>query len=452
VRRAIVRERLVAVFESEVRFAEGEGKYVAFTVFGTGAVDLVLAQSRFPIDLMWELPPLTSFLESLGRFARVIVFDSRGNGASDRRHERDEASLLEQSFDDLLAVLDAAESERPSILDLTGGVTASFAATYPERVRSLIIVNLRASYPEMSGLTEEQLRKLAFAVRSPEHLRMEAPRLAHDPQLQRWSGRAVRLLGSHEQLVSNMQWTAQRDYSSVLPSVRVPTLVMHRRENRIWDVETSRLAATLIPGARFVELPGSENDLFLGDTAVALDEIEQFLKTSDVPEIENRPLATVLFTDIVGSTEQLAARGDHKWREVLDHHDALVEQCVAEHRGRVVKSLGDGALAIFDGPTRAVRCARAIVQAAAGEHIDIRAGLHTGEIELRPNDVAGIAVHIASRISALAAPDEILVSRTVVDLTQGADISFEPRGEHDLKGVPGTWALYALRVSGENVS
>ena len=443
-RRPIVGERLAAVFESEVRFAERDGKYVAFTVFGTGPVDLAIAQSRFPIDLMWELPPLASFLESLGRFARVIVFDSRGNGASDLLHPGADASLLEQSFDDLLAVLDATESERPSILDLMGGVTASFAATYPERVRSLIMVNLRASYPEMSGLKEKQLHKLAFAIRSPEYLRIEAPRLAHDLQLQRWWGRAVRLVCSHGQLVYNMQWAAQRDYSSVLPSVRMPTLVMHRRENRIWDIETSRVAATLIPGARFVELAGSENDLFLGDTAVALDEIEQFLQAPDLPEIDNRPLATVLFTDIVGSTEQLAAQGDHRWREVLDHHDALVEQQVVHHRGRIVKSLGDGALAIFDGPTRAVRCARAIVQAAADEHIEVRAGLHTGEIELRPDDVAGIAVHIASRISALAAPGEILVSRTVVDLTQGADISFEPRGEHDLKGVPGTWTLNAL--------
>jgi class 3 adenylate cyclase len=431
------------VWASDVRFAEWDGKYIAFTVFGTGPVDLTVIQSRFPIDLMWELPPLASFMESLGRFARVIVYDARGDGASDHL-PREHASLLEESFDDLVAVLDAVESERTSILDLAGTTGAAFAAVYPARVRSLVVANLRLSYPEMQGLSEPELGRMAFALRSARHLGMEAPRLAHDPELQRWWGRATRLVSSHEQLVRNMQWAAQRDYSGVFPLVRVPTLVLHRRENRIWDVETSRAAAALIPAARFVELPGSENDLFLGETGVVLDEIKRFLETPEVADVDNRALATVLFTDIVASTEQLAQQGDRGWRQVLDHHDTLVEQLVTRHRGSLVKSLGDGALAIFDGPTRAVRCARAIVQAADDDNVAIRAGLHTGEIEMRPNDVAGIAVHIASRISALATPGEVLVSQTVVDLTQGADITFEGRGEHDLKGVPGRWTLYTL--------
>jgi class 3 adenylate cyclase len=433
------------VRQSEVRFAERDGKYVAFTVFGTGLVDLVFVQARFPIDLMWELPQLASFAESLGRSARVIVYDSRGNGASDLLNPLTDRSVMEQGFDDLIAVLDAAESERTSILDHGGGVATTFAATYPERVRSLIIGNLRASYPELQGMTEQQLTRLAIALRSDRHLRMEAPRLAHDSDLQRWWGRANRLVSSHEQLVRNMQWAARSDYSAVLPLVRMPTLVLHRRDNRIWDIESSRAAAALIPGSRFVELPGSENDLFLGDTSVVLDEIERFLETPDVPEVDNRALATVLITDIVASTEQLAERGDRPWREVLDRHDTAVEKLVAKHRGQVVKSLGDGTLATFDGPTRAVRCAQAIVQTVDDEHIQIRTGLHTGEIEMRPNDVAGIAVHIASRISALATPGEILVSQTVVDLTHGAGVQFDARGEHDLKGVPGNWALYALQ-------
>jgi class 3 adenylate cyclase len=219
---------------------------------------------------------------------------------------------------------------------------------------------------------------------------------------------------------------------------------MHRRDNRVWDIETSRAAAALIPGARFVELPGSENDLFLGDTATALNEIERLLHAPDTSEVDDRALTTVLFTDIVASTEHVAQSGDRRWREVLDRHDTLVEQLVVEHRGRVIKSLGDGTLATFDGPTRALRCARAIVDAAERENISVRAGLHTGEVELRPNDVAGIAVHIASRISALATPGEILASQTVVDLTRGADIQFDTRGERPLKGVPGNWTLYAL--------
>ena len=429
------------VRESEVRFAERDGTFVAFTVFGTGPVDLIVAQSRFPIDLMWELPSLALFMQSLGRFARVIVFDSHG-GASDGLRTLD-ASLWEHGLDQMLAVLDAAESEQASILDTFGTAGPAFAATYPDRVRSLVVANLRASYPELQDLTDEQLRRLAIALRSSDHLRMEAPRLAHDPELQRWWGRAVRLVSSHEQLVRNMRWAALTDYSAVLPSVRVPTLVMHRRENRIWDIETSRAAAKLIPGARFVELPGSENDLFLGDTSDVLDEIERFLASPEVDVPQDRVLATVLFTDMVASTEQLAAQGDAAWRRVLDDHDQTMNRIVNDYRGHVVKPTGDGILATFDGPARAVRCAQALLDAAQSQGITLRVGLHTGEIEVRPSDLAGIAVHIANRITTLANPSEILASRTVVDLTAGSGLQFEPRGEHQLKGVPGAWAIFA---------
>ncbi len=427
--------------ESDVQFAERDGTYVAFTMFGTGPVDLIVAQSRFPIDLMWELPSLALFMESLGRFARVIVFDSHG-GASDPLPVLD-ASLWEHGLDQMLAVLDAAESEQASILDLFGTAGPAFAATYPDRVRSLIVVNLRASYPELQELTNEQRRRLAVALRSSEHLRMEAPRLAHDPELQRWWGRANRLVSSHEQLVRNMRWAALTDYSGVLPSVRVPTLVLHRRENRIWDIETSRATAELIPGARFVELPGSENDLFLGDTSLVLDEIEHFLAQPDVHDTYDRVLATVLFTDIVASTEQLAAKGDAAWRRVLEDHDQTMDRIVNEYRGHLVKQTGDGILATFDRPARAVRCAKALLDAAESQGITLRVGLHTGEIEVRPSDLAGIAVHIANRIAMIAAPNEILVSRTVVDLTAGSGLQFEPRGEHQLKGVPEAWAIFA---------
>jgi len=272
---------------------------------------------------------------------------------------------------------------------------------------------------------------------------MEAPRLAHDPELQRWWGRANRLVSSHEQLVRNMRWAALTDYSGVLPSVRVPTLVLHRRENRIWDIETSRATAELIPGAGFVELPGSENDLFLGDTSLVLDEIEHFLAQPDVHDTNDRVLATVLFTDMVASTEQLAAKGDAAWRRVLEDHDQTMDRIVNDYRGHLVKQTGDGILATFDRPARAVRCAKALLDATESQGITLRVGLHTGEIEVRPSDLAGIAVHIANRIAAIAAPNEILVSRTVVDLTAGSGLEFEPRGEHQLKGVPGAWAIFA---------
>ena len=228
--------------------------------------------------------------------------------------------------------------------------------------------------------------------------------------------------------------------------MRAPTLVLQRREVQSPDIEVSRADASRIPGARFVELPGSETDIFLGDTAPALAEIERFVRQEESDVIDDRPLATVLFTDIVASTEQLAAQGDAAWRRALDEHDRTARHVVTAHRGVLVKQLGDGILATFDGPARAVRCADALRDAAANHGMSVRAGLHTGEIELRDNDVTGIAVVIAQRISALAAPNEILASRTVVDLTAGSGLEFVSCGEHQLKGVPGTWLTFAAQT------
>jgi class 3 adenylate cyclase len=233
------------------------------------------------------------------------------------------------------------------------------------------------------------------------------------------------------------------DFESAFSVIRMPTLVMHRRDNRVWDIATSRAEASKIQCARFVELPGAENDIFLGDTAPVLAEIERFLREPETAATPDRVLATVLFTDIVASTEQLAAGGDDAWGRTLDEHDRTMERLVAAYRGRIVKPTGDGILATFDGPARAVRCAVEMLEAAAAQGITLRAGLHTGEIEIRPTDVTGIAVHTANRISALAKPSEILVSRTVVDLTAGSGLQFEARGEHQLKGVPGTWPTFA---------
>jgi class 3 adenylate cyclase len=275
-------------------------------------------------------------------------------------------------------------------------------------------------------------------------LEVENPRQAHDPVLRQWWGRARRLLVSPETSVRQLDYAAQLDVEPVLAAVQAPTLVLHRRDNRVVDCETSRAAAAKIPGARFVELPGSENDLFLGDTAPVLTEIEQFLREPATAATPDRVLATVLFTDIVASTEQLAAKGDDAWKRALDEHDRAMERLVANYRGRVVKSTGDGILATFDGPARAVRCAAEMIDAASQQGITLRAGLHTGEIEFRPADLVGIAVHTANRIAALADPSEILVSRTVVDLTAGSGLQFEPRGERELKGVPGSWPIFGV--------
>ena len=266
--------------------------------------------------------------------------------------------------------------------------------------------------------------------------------------LRQWWGHARRLLVSPEKSLEQIEWAAHIDVEPVLPAVRIPTLVLHRRDNRVWDIATSRVAAAKLPEARFVELPGSESDLFLGSTAPALAEIERFLRKPETATDQDRVLATVLFTDIVASTEQLAAKGDGAWGRTLDEHDRTMERLVGSYRGRVVKSTGDGILATFDGPARAVRCAVDMIDAASQQGITLRAGLHTGEIELRPTDVTGIAVHTANRISDLAGPSEILVSRTVVDLTAGSGLEFEPRGEHELKGVPGEWAVFAAQPVG----
>jgi class 3 adenylate cyclase len=431
------------VRDAEVRYLERDGDFLAFSVFGEGSRDLAIAQSRFPIDLMWELPALASFMEALGRMARVIVWDSRGFGASDPVSG---PYTMEIACEDRRAVLDAAGADRVTMFELsTSSASAFFAATYPERVRALIQVNLRGSFADLRSLSLRQRKKLALRLRSPEQLRVENPRVAHDPGLQRWWPRAARLVSSPEQMARNMEGAL--DQTDILPSLRVPTLVLHRRDNRVWDLETSRAAAALMPNARFVELPGAENDIYLGDTAPVLTEIERFLTEPETEAVTDRVLATVLFTDMVSSTEQLAARGDDAWRRILDVHDKTMADLVAHYRGRVIKSTGDGLLATFDGPARAVRCAAALVAAGEEQGITLRAGLHTGEIELRPTDIAGIAVHIASRIADLAAPHEILVSRTVVDLTAGSGLHFEARGERELKGVPGAWPTFAAQIS-----
>jgi class 3 adenylate cyclase len=432
------------VRDAEVRYAERDGDYLAYTVFGEGPHDLAIAGNLFPIDLVWDFPQLAAFMEALGHMARVIMWDGRGIGASDP--VRDPATTTAENYaDDARAVLDAVDANRVTIFEMnTTGGGAVFAATDPERVRSLIIVNLRGFYPELRELSARQRKRIAMTLRSPERLRFENPRVAHDPVVQRWWNKTTRLANSPEGQAENIESASHVDYRPVLPAIRVPALVLHRRENRVWDIATSRELSSQIPGARFVELPGAENAIFLGDTAPVLDEIGRFLREPETgAATPDRVLATVLFTDIVASTEQLAASGDNAWGRTLDEHDRTMERLVATYRGRIVKSTGDGILATFDGPARAVRCAAEMIDAADHQGITLRAGLHTGEIEIRPTDVFGIAVHTTNRIAGLAAAGEILVSSTVVDLTAGSGLEFEDRGERELKGVPGTWATFA---------
>jgi class 3 adenylate cyclase len=345
------------------------------------------------------------------------------------------------------AVLAAVQASRVVLFDATGSSGVQAAATYPQHIQSLIVVNLRASFPELRLMSAGERAKRAKGLSGIESLEFHNPRVAHDPDIRRWWGRARRLLTSPEVALAQLEIGVRVDLEAILPSVRVPTLVLHRRDNQVFDIETSRVTASRIPDARFVELPGSESDLFLGETAPVFAAIEDFLAEPDTNVARERPLATVLFTDMVASTEHLAARGDEAWRRLLDDHDKTMSRIVAQYRGHLVRTTGDGILATFDGPARAVRCAAELLDAANHQGVTLRAGLHTGEIELRPSDIAGIAVHIASRIADIATPGQILVSRTVVDLTAGSGLQFEPRGEHELKGVPGTWPTFSARPS-----
>jgi class 3 adenylate cyclase len=312
-------------------------------------------------------------------------------------------------------------------------------------VRSLILNNLRPAFTEMRGLTADERKSIARWIASPRGLKLYAPRLAHNPDLRRWWARAHRLVCSPEQLAREIEYASEFELGALLEQVHTPTLVFHRRGNQVWDIETSRRTAARLPSGRFVELPGSESDLFLGDTAPVLAEIAKFLREPDFGvDHDDRQLATVLFTDIVASTEQLAAVGDHAWRAILDEHDRTIDQVVGSYHGRVVRKLGDGILATFDGPARAVRCACAIRDQLATHGVAVRAGLHTGEIELRGDDVAGMAVHTGARVAGLAGAGEVLVSSTLKDLVAGSGIEFADRGDHQLKGVPGTWRLFSI--------
>jgi class 3 adenylate cyclase len=435
--------------DTEVHFARRDGACIAYEVFGTGSVDLVLRPSNsFPIDLMWDLPQLVEFLDALGRVARVIAYDNRGFGASDPISTTEQAAGLESDAADMLAVLDATGCERPTLFSLSFGIAeVAFAATYPQRVRSLILNSFRGRYPEMRAIAEDQRKSSALWLASTEGLKAYNPRVAHDPVLRRWWGRAHRLGGSPEQVARQMEYASQVDVTPILEHVRAPTLVFHRQGDQMWDADASRAAVALIPDARFIELPGSEHDLYLGDTSPVLSEITRFLTEPEAKtEDDHRQLATVLFTDIVDSTAHLAAVGDEAWRDLLDRHDRATEDTVGTFRGRVVNTLGDGMLAIFDGPARAVRCALAIRDVLDTYGMKTRAGLHTGEIEIRGRDVAGMAVHTGARVAALAAEGEVLVSSTVKDLVGGSGLEFEDRGEHKLKGVPGTWRVHALKA------
>jgi class 3 adenylate cyclase len=427
-------------------YAKSGDVHVAYQVFGDGPTDLIFVPGFVShIEHYWDHPDLARWLLRLGSFARVVMFDKRGTGLSDPVPE---VPSLDQRMDDVRAVMDAVGIERAAQLGISeGGPLATlFAATYPQRCRGLV---LYGSFARSSWITPEGLKSylgyIDEAWGSGQSLPMWAPSRKNDPSLQQWWGRFERQGASPAAAMAVVRMIDQIDISDILSSVHVPTLVIHCTSDTLIGVEHGRFLAQHIPGARLLELPGEDHLFFLHDRIA--DAIEEFLTGSISTAEGDRVLATVLFTDIVGSTARAEQLGDRCWHNLLEAYHTTVRRELARFRGKEVKSLGDGFLATFDGPARAVRCACAIADAVRPLDVQVRSGLHTGEIEVAHNDVRGIAVHIAARVSALAGPGEVLVSRTVKDLVAGSGLRFHQRGKHSLRGVQEPIDIYSTLIS-----
>ncbi len=439
---------------SPVQYAQNEAVHLAYQVVGEGERDLVLVQGFMShLDLEWENPGMAHFLRSLASIARLILFDKRGTGLSDRAVG---TPTLEERMDDVRAVMDAAGSERAALMGISEGAPMCllFAATYPERTEALVLHGGMArsteapDYPwaaPAEGFAEAATELIMPVVYEAEDIDIWMPSLADDPQAKEWLARYRRAGVSPDGIAALYTMFLDIDVRDVLPTLRVPTLVIHRHGDRVVNWRAGRWMAEQIPGARYVELPGRDHLPWAGDSDAVIEEVREFLTGVRFAPDPDRVLATVMFTDVVGSTARAASLGDRRWRELLDAHDVAVRRQLTAFRGREVKTMGDGFLAAFDGPARAIRCAGAIRDAASDLHLPVRVGLHTGEVEVRGDDIGGVAVHIGQRVSALAQPSEILVSATVKDLVAGSGIEFEARGEHELKGVPGSWRLFAVQ-------
>jgi pimeloyl-ACP methyl ester carboxylesterase len=438
----------------ETRYAKSGRYHIAYQVFGDGPFDLVMIPGFMShLEMWWEQPIAARGLRRLASFARVIIFDKRGTGMSDRVSDA-ELPTPEERMDDVRAVMETAGSERAAIVGWSEGgwMACLFAATYPERVRALV---LHATYPRViqddefpegwmprSKMTEyvEEVER-AWIQGSPEW--GPAPAGEQMEAVRRWQGLMWRRAASPGAAVALARMDFATDVRSILPLIHVPTLLTVREGDE--NVPASRYMAKHIPDAKFRVFPGNEHGLLFGDQDALLGEIQEFLTGVRPAPEPDRVLSTVLFTDIVDSTKRAAALGDRRWKDLLDEHDALVLDQLAFHRGRRVNSigLGDGVLATFDGPARAIRCAQAICQGVRSLGLQARAGVHTGEVEMRGDDLSGMAVHIGARVCALAGPGEVLVSGAVPSLVAGSGLAFEDRGEQQLKGVPGSWRLFA---------
>jgi len=440
----------------KTQYAKSGDVSIAYQVIGNGRLDLVIIPGFIShVEQAWEDPAYTRFLQRLASFSRLIVFDKRGTGLSDRVAE---IPTLEQRMDDVRAVMDAAGSERAALFGISEGgpMSVLFAATYPERTLALVLYGTIArgswapDYPWGPRLEGRQAwyEEIRQGWGGPFGLDFWAPSVMNDERFKQWWARYLRLGASPAAVVTVFHMSTDIDVRHVLPSIHVPTLVLHRVGDRAVKVEEGRYISGQIAGAKYVEMAGDDHLWWVGDANALIDEIEEFVTGERQATEPDRMLATVLFTDIVDSTKRAAALGDRKWHDLLDQHHSLVRQEIVRFRGREVKTTGDGFLATFDGPARAIRCGCAIRDRVRQIGIEVRVGLHTGECEIIEDDVGGIAVHIAARVLAKAAASEVLASSTVKDLVAGSGTQFEDRGTHALKGVPGEWHLFAVGPGG----
>jgi class 3 adenylate cyclase len=439
----------------EINYARSaDGVHVAYQVLGDGPPDVVYANSFMShIEVSWDYPPAVRFYERIAAFSRLVLFDRRGTGLSDPIVEH---FTMEDRTDDIRAVLDAVDIDRAVLLGSSEGAMACvyFAALHPARVSALILFS-----PFIAGLTDDEYSwawtqesvdvlfgGLENAWATGAGVELTNPSLVDDADARAWYARYFRLSASPSLVRTLMRHNLEVDIRDVLPAIGVPTLVLHRTDETWLDVGYGRYAASKIPGARLVELAGTDHYIWEQNSDVVAEEIEEFLtgvRRSRGPE---RSLKTVVFTDIVGSTERAREVGDERWRKLLDRHEAALQRQIARFEGQLVKTTGDGALALFDGPARAIRCGLAVREAMRGLGLEVRAGVHTGEVELRGDDVGGIAVHIAARVAASAGAGEVLVSRTVADLIAGSDVQLTDRGEYELKGIAERWRLFAVDI------
>jgi len=435
-------------------YAKSGDVNIAYQVVGDGPRDLVYVPGFVSnIEVMWEDRGLAGFLDRLAAFSRLIIFDKRGTGLSDSVPV-DRLPTLEVRMDDLRAVMDAVGSERAFLFGHSegGNMCVLFAATFPERVGGMILTGSYAKrirsddYP-WAPTREERLAEIEEV---EQHWGEEttvgayAPSRADDPSFQAWLQRYSRLSASPQAAAALMRMNSEIDVTTILPTIRVPTLLLYRQGDGDVNVEEGRYIASRIHEARLVELAGADHFFWAGDSDTMLGEIEEFVTGQRTAAPSERVLATVLFTDIVGSTRMAVDLGDREWRDLLGRHNAMVRSELARWQGVEITTTGDGFLARFDGPVRAIRCAKAVSSGVESLGIEVRCGVHTGELEIVDADVAGLAVHIGARVAALAGPGEVLVSRTVKDLVAGSGIEFVSRGVHDLKGFPEPWEVFAV--------